>query len=185
VKHVTLCFVIDPDEGRQVLLGLKKRGFGVGKWNGFGGKIEPDETPPQAASRELYEECGLRATPADLEPHGTLTFRFPHCKEYDHFVHVFLTHRWQGVPVETAEMRAVWYPVDALPFDAMWDDDKYWLPLVLQGKRLTAEFTYKPDSETVETAAIRALDETECRASAAPRRRSVPPGTRSGSRCVG
>ena len=35
-KLLTLVFL---REGRRVLLGMKKRGFGVGKWNGFGGKV--------------------------------------------------------------------------------------------------------------------------------------------------
>lgn len=32
-----------------VLLGMKKRGFGAGKWNGFGGKVQPGETIEEAA----------------------------------------------------------------------------------------------------------------------------------------
>lgn len=35
----------------EVLLGLKKRGFGEGKWNGFGGKVEQGETIVQGATR--------------------------------------------------------------------------------------------------------------------------------------
>lgn len=34
-----------------VLLGMKKRGFGAGKWNGFGGKVQPGETIEEAARR--------------------------------------------------------------------------------------------------------------------------------------
>lgn len=37
----------------KVLLGLKKRGLGVDKWNGFGGKLEPGETIEEAAKREM------------------------------------------------------------------------------------------------------------------------------------
>ena len=39
-----------------MLLGMKKRGFGTGKWNGFGGKVEVGETVADAAQRELEEE---------------------------------------------------------------------------------------------------------------------------------
>ena len=35
-KLLTLVFLRN---GSKVLLGMKKRGFGVGKWNGFGGKV--------------------------------------------------------------------------------------------------------------------------------------------------
>jgi 8-oxo-dGTP pyrophosphatase MutT (NUDIX family) len=155
MKNVTLCFVLDGQS--HVLLGMKKRGFGVDKWNGFGGKIHADETPRQAAVRELQEECGVRARPDDLESVGSLTFRFPYRPAFDHYVHVFLARRWEGTPVETAEMRPVWYPIEALPLGAMWDDDRYWLPLVLAGVRLEADFTYKADNESVDTATIRPL----------------------------
>ncbi len=42
MKLVTLCLPID-EQKRQVLLGLKKRGFGQGKLVGLGGKVEPGE----------------------------------------------------------------------------------------------------------------------------------------------
>ena len=45
-KLFTLMLVVK--DGR-VLLGEKKRGFGMGKWNGFGGKVEAGETILEAA----------------------------------------------------------------------------------------------------------------------------------------
>ncbi len=42
-KHYSLVFVrrMGPASGRkELLLGMKKRGFGTGKWNGYGGKQE-------------------------------------------------------------------------------------------------------------------------------------------------
>lgn len=47
-KVLTLIFVLKPG---QVLLGYKKRGFAEGRWNGFGGKVEPGETIVQGAKR--------------------------------------------------------------------------------------------------------------------------------------
>ena len=38
-------------KGKQVLLGMKKRGFGKGKWNGFGGKVQDGEEILDAARR--------------------------------------------------------------------------------------------------------------------------------------
>jgi 8-oxo-dGTP diphosphatase len=157
MKEVTLCVVHDT-AGARVLLGLKKRGFGTGKWNGFGGKIEKDETPATAAVRELREESGLEARPEDLEARGTLTFIFPDRPEFDHFVHLFVVTQWHGTVVETAEMRAQWHERGCLPFDTMWDDDKYWLPFILEGKRIDATFTYRQDNETVDTMDIQILE---------------------------
>jgi len=36
-KILTLAFIY---KGEKVLLGYKKRGFGEGRWNGFGGKVQ-------------------------------------------------------------------------------------------------------------------------------------------------
>lgn len=52
-KVLTLCVLVNDD---RVLLGMKKRGFGVGRWNGFGGKLELHETVEEAARREIFEE---------------------------------------------------------------------------------------------------------------------------------
>jgi len=60
-KILTLVLVVDkrPEGTWRMLLGMKKRGFGAGKWNGFGGKVEPGETVEDGAMRELHEEAGL------------------------------------------------------------------------------------------------------------------------------
>ena len=42
---------------------MKKRGFGVGKWNGFGGKLHANETMVECAARELHEESGYGERP--------------------------------------------------------------------------------------------------------------------------
>lgn len=60
----------------HILLGLKKRGFGVNKWNGFGGKVEPNETIIDAAIRELQEECCVFVEKSNLTNIGHLEFTF-------------------------------------------------------------------------------------------------------------
>ena len=49
-KVLTLLFVRSLD---KILLGYKKNGFGEGRWNGFGGKVEIGETIEAAAKRYL------------------------------------------------------------------------------------------------------------------------------------
>lgn len=41
MKTLTLVLV---RQGQNVLLSMKKRGFGVGRWSRFGGKVEKQET---------------------------------------------------------------------------------------------------------------------------------------------
>lgn len=63
--NATLVFV-ENTEGK-VLLGVKARKIGAGCWNGYGGGIEPNETPEQSALRELDEESGIKGDPSQLE----------------------------------------------------------------------------------------------------------------------
>ncbi len=146
MRNATLVFPIR--EG-LVLLGMKKAGFGAGKYNGFGGKVEPAETIVQAALRELREEVGIQVNEHDACHCAVLCFRFPPKPEWDQVVHVFIATRWVGEPVESREMVPEWFPITDLPFAMMWHDDRYWLPLVLAGKRVAATFVFGDDNETV------------------------------------
>lgn len=135
-KVLTLCIVHRPP---RVLLGMKKRGFGVGKWNGFGGKIREGETIEEAARRELQEEAGIIA--ADLEPAGVCEFVLvnePHPLE----VHIFRVSDFDGEPAESEEMAPQWFAEHEIPFDRMWPDDRHWMPLFLQGKQFRGRFVF-------------------------------------------
>ncbi|MCB9435319.1 MAG: 8-oxo-dGTP diphosphatase [Ardenticatenaceae bacterium] len=141
--EATLCFLL---AGERVLLGMKKRGLGVGKWNGFGGKVEPGEDVAQTAVRELYEEAGMTVADADLTPMAWLTFNMP---TWDMRVHVFVARQWQGEPRESEEMQPRWFNVAEIPYDQMWADDAYWLPYLLREQSVRAYFRYAEDGETV------------------------------------
>ncbi len=77
MRDATLCFLVRGDPPQEVLLGFKKKGFGAGKRNGIGGKIEDGESVVRAAAREMYEETGVRVAEADLQPVALLIFMFP------------------------------------------------------------------------------------------------------------
>jgi 8-oxo-dGTP diphosphatase len=143
-----------PDGRREVLLGRKKTGFGVGKVVGLGGHVEPEETAIQAAARETAEESSLIVAVEDLREAVNLTFRFPARPAWDMQVAVFVGDRFTGDAQESDEIAPRWYPIDDLPVQDMWDDNQYWLPQVLDGQRLRAEFEFADDCETVAKAHV-------------------------------
>ena len=133
---LTLLFI---EKDGQILLGMKKRGFGMGRWNGFGGKLLPGEKLEAAAIRETLEEAGVK--PLELEERGVLDFEFvgdPIVLE----VHVFKAASFEGEPHETEEMVPKWFAFDEIPYKNMWSDDPYWLPALLEGKRFKGGFLF-------------------------------------------
>ena len=131
-----LCYVIKDD---NVLLIKKRRGFGVGKINAPGGRVEREETLKQAAIRECEEETGIR--PLHLEYRGLIEF-YSVNNDPDWIVHIFVAKDFEGELRESEEAEPRWYKLDELPYESMWEDDYYWLPYVLCGKSIKAKFWY-------------------------------------------
>jgi 8-oxo-dGTP pyrophosphatase MutT (NUDIX family) len=141
---------------RSVLLGYKKRGFGVGKFNGFGGKVDPGETLVASAQRELEEESGIVCTEDQLHHHAVLLLETvaPGAeKEKVLEIHVFVCTEWAGEIVEyvkfppsslqttenlisrtnrTEEMRPQWFAPDQLPLNDMWEETRVWMTTALE-----------------------------------------------------
>ena len=141
-KILTLCII---HQHPRVLLGMKKRGFGEGKWNGFGGKVTSGETIEEAARREIREEAGIEVR--DLKKIGMIDFEFQNDPEILE-VHIFRSTSFFGNPMETEEMRPQWFSVDEIPFPHMWPDDSYWFPLFLSGKTFKGKFFFQ-DNDTI------------------------------------
>jgi 8-oxo-dGTP diphosphatase/2-hydroxy-dATP diphosphatase len=132
----------------HLLLGMKKRGFGVGKWNGFGGKVEKGESIEESANRELFEESGLKSN--KLIKIGINHFYWQENKNEPLEVHIFRTEDFSGELIETEEMSPKWFSVGKIPFDLMWSDDVYWLPLFLEGKKFKGKFLFDKEDRVVE-----------------------------------
>lgn len=143
MKHVTLVFLRRKGAaGGEILLAMKKVRFGAGKWNGAGGKVEPGETYEQAAVRECQEEIGV--TPLRLQKAGEL--HFYDLPDVEHYCHIYTTTEWEGSLSESEEMRPQWFPLADIPYNHMWPDDKFWLPLLLAGKYFKGTVTIENDT---------------------------------------
>ena len=134
----------------QTLLALKKRGFGTGRWNGYGGKVHEGETVEAAATRELHEESGI--VPKQMLNRGQLTFTFEADDVDDLEVHLFHAKEYDGEPVETEEMKPQWFAHSEIPYDEMWADDPHWIPQLLEGKNIYGTIHFdNPASQNILT----------------------------------
>lgn len=125
----------------EILLAMKKRGFGAEKYNGIGGKIEENETPETAMIRETQEE--ILITPIEYEKVGRIQFiEYYKQEKVDMTFHLFLATKWKGDPQETEEMKPEWFSIKQIPYDNMFEDDRYWLPYILKGKKVKGFFEY-------------------------------------------
>jgi 8-oxo-dGTP diphosphatase len=127
-------------DGRLLLI-VKKRGLGQGKVNAPGGRLEPGETPEQAAVRETREEVGL--TPSGLRLVGHLDFAF--MDGYSLSCDVFTADGYDGMLTETDEAMPFWCAESDIPYDRMWADDRLWIPLMLAGKAFEGRFVFDGD----------------------------------------
>ena len=124
-----------------ILLAKKKRGFGEGKYNGVGGKLEKDETPEQAMIRECQEE--INVTPIEYEKVGEMEFlEYMKNDRVSLVFHLYTSTKWINEPTESEEMIPKWFSIEKIPYDEMFPDDKYWLPLVLKGEKFNGYFEF-------------------------------------------
>jgi 8-oxo-dGTP diphosphatase len=143
------CTLVIIHQGSRILLSKKKKGFGAGKLNGPGGKLNPNESIIECALRETNEEFGITLTDAKLRGRIIFTFLGGYQEIETHLVYAT---EFTGVPKESEEMsEPSWYDVSAIPYDSMWPDDAHWLPLLLgdPSMLMDAEFTFQGHDKIV------------------------------------
>jgi len=135
----TLSFLTRGDE---IYLSGKRRGFGKGYLNGYGGKVATNEVVEDAAIRELREEAGLTVSAQNLERVGIIDFFEGNKHLFE--CHLFFVTGWRGEPKESEEMaEPSRYNRNTMPYDNMWGGDRVWLPLIFGGKKIRAKAYYK------------------------------------------
>jgi 8-oxo-dGTP pyrophosphatase MutT (NUDIX family) len=143
-KLATVLVVI---KDKKILLGMKKRGFGEGKWNGFGGKPQGSENIKETAIRETQEECGIIVE--KIEKVGILDFEFSLKADWNQQVHFFLAKDFKGEIIESEEMKPAWFELNTIPYELMWPDDKFWLPMIIEGKKFKGKFIFGKNNEII------------------------------------
>lgn len=135
VDVATLLFV---RESGRVLLIEKLRGLGQGLVNAPGGRVDPGETPREAALREVWEELCVR--PHEARWCGEHRFQFR--DGYRMWVHVYQSAGAAGEATQTAEAIPLWVDEAAIPYGRMWADDAFWIPLLLAGERFDGRWIF-------------------------------------------
>ncbi len=133
------CVLTYVTDGDRILMIMKKTGLGSGYINAPGGHIELEETKTEAAIRETKEETGL--TVSNLEERGVLRFQFKDGLRM--LGYVFFTSTWEGELIdECEETKPFWTDISTLDYSAMWEDDRLWLPMALEGKKFSGYFIF-------------------------------------------
>lgn len=141
ILPTTLLLVI---KDNKILLACKKRGFGIGKYNGVGGKLEPGENVEQGMIRETFEEIGI--VPKDYILRGVINFdEYYKGEPVIEVTHIFVAKDYDYSPQETDEMKPFWFDLDKIPYDKMFPDDKFWLPKIIAGENVIGEFVFDKD----------------------------------------
>jgi len=135
VKKMVIGYILDGD---KVLLIYKKRGFGKGLYNGFGGKLENGEGSLDALKREGYEELSIKILEAEYC--GKLFFYDDNKLAMD--CDVYIVKKYSGKPKESEEVKPMWFDLNEIPFDKMWEDDKYWLKHLLKEEKFMGKFYF-------------------------------------------
>lgn len=144
MRKATLCYL---RKDTKILLTLKKRGFGEGKLNGFGGKSEEGETLEECIVREGQEEVGI--TIQNFYKVAILEFIFPHNKDWDQEVHVYFCNKWKGEPKETEEVAPAWIDIKEVDYSQMWPDDIHWLPMALDGELIKGKCKFDANQNMI------------------------------------
>lgn len=126
----------------EILLAMKKRGLGEGKWNGAGGKLTANETVEQAMVRECQEEICATPRAYTKVAYHVFTLNADTNEPFQMLVHTYIVTKWRGEPTESEEMAPKWFNIDAIPYEQMWEDDRFWLPQVLEGKVVKTNITF-------------------------------------------
>lgn len=133
------CVLTYVTDGDRILMIMKKTGLGSGYINAPGGHIELEETKTEAAIRETKEETGI--TVSNLEERGVLRFQFKDGLRM--LGYVFFTSEWEGELIdECEETKPFWTNISELDYSAMWEDDRMWLPMALEGKKFSGYFIF-------------------------------------------
>lgn len=146
-REVVVVYILDELEGKILLVERvdPKSGLGKGKVSGVGGGREENETVDETLRREVKEETGIDIL--TYENMGNVVWLFPEKPAYNQKAEIFVCKNYQGqaqyMPGEA--VKPIWFDLKEIPYEKMFEDNKYFVPLVLEGKKVSCMFLYQDD----------------------------------------
>ena len=109
-----------------------KRGYGefINMWEFPGGKIEPNESKEEALIREIKEETNL-----DIQSftyHGEIIFKND---DYEEVMYLYTSDDFLGEMKPCDEGELHWVKKKDIMNLNLWEGDKVFLPLLIEGKK--------------------------------------------------
>lgn len=127
----TLGYVLSTDRKKVLLVHRisRKDDVHLGKYNGLGGKMEPNEDVATCMRREIREEAGIECQHMVLR--GTINWTGFGPNGEDWLGFIFVIESYSGEPLnENVEGRLEWVPLEEIHKLPMWEGDRFFLPLV-------------------------------------------------------
>mgnify|MGYP003374492259 FL=1 len=151
-----LGFVLSADRTRVLMVQRTRDGdTHAGKYNGLGGKLEPDEDIGTCLTRELREELGIEVTSARLR--GTVNWPGFGKVGESWFGFVFVVDAYEGVvPERNDDGPLHWVEIDRVGELPLWEGDAHFLPLVFDDSvaMFHAVLPYDDDNRLVSASVV-------------------------------
>lgn len=130
--------------GRVLMIHRQKKDEHLGLWLAPGGKIEANETPREAAIREVKEETGLDLPEVRLQ--GLLSFPDMGDSPFGDEWHVFVFHtqHCEGtLRADCPEGTLAWIPREELLQLPMWEGDRLFTPRIFADPPFAGRLLYR------------------------------------------
>ncbi len=147
VVPATLIYIFCENKILMIHRIKKNKDIHEGKWNGIGGKLELEESPQEAALREIEEESGLVVASSQLKSLGVLTFpsfKAEQCQDWICFIFkVELSGKCSDYALRQSEEGHLdWIEKNNVLKLPLWEGDKDFIPLVIEGKAFLGSYWY-------------------------------------------
>lgn len=127
----TLGYILSENRSKVLLVhrNARKEDQHLGKFNGLGGKLEPEEDVATGMIREIREEAAIEVTQMKLR--GTINWTGFGPQGEDWLGFIFLIEAFDGEPLSQNEEGSLgWHRVEGIMDLPMWEGDRNFLPLV-------------------------------------------------------